>query len=133
MDNQSIEVQLSVEQDMGTLIAHLVFRNRSEKEIYLDKQTIYYNGIVRNNYFEIMNGDEDEVDYTGMMINCSLLPEDFIELAAGDEIRSSVPLSDFYEMVQGNKYVIQYYAFNPSFKKEPQIMEMQSNKVEIFY
>ena len=133
MENNLIEVQLSVEEKMDKIIAHLFFKNKSEKEVYLDKQTIYYNGIVRNNYFEIINKDDVEVDYTGRMINCTLLPEDFIELAAGEEISSSVQLSDFYKMDKGDKYIIQYYAFNPSFLKDHQLMKMESNKVEISY
>jgi hypothetical protein len=67
------------------------------------------------------------------MINCTLLPEDFVELAGGDEIKSTVLLSDFYKMDQGHKYVIQYYAFNPSLEEEKQTMNMESNKVRIAY
>jgi hypothetical protein len=88
--NNLIEVQLSVEQNMNKVLAHLVFRNKSAEKIFLDKQTIYYNGEVRNNYFEILNSDKEEVDYLGRMINCSLLPEDFIELTGGNEIESTV-------------------------------------------
>lgn len=131
--NNSIEVQLSVEQNMNKILAHLVFRNKSAEKIFLDKQTIYYNGEVRNNYFEILNSDKEEVDYLGRMINCTLLPEDFIELAEGNEIESTVLLSDFYKMDQGHKYVIQYYAYNPSFEEEKQTMKMESNTVEISY
>jgi hypothetical protein len=80
-----------------------------------------------------MNSNKEEVDYLGRMINCTLLPEDFVELAGGDEIKSTVLLSDFYKMDQGHKYVIQYYAFNPSLEEEKQTMNMESNKVRIAY
>jgi hypothetical protein len=133
MDSNSIQVKLSVEQNDNAIIAHLVFRNNSVRKILLDKQTIYYDGEVRNNYFEIRNDANKEVSYRGRMINCTLLPEDFIELAEGDEIKSSIPLNEFYKMAQGNKYVIQYYAFNPSPEKGAELIEMQSNSVKISY
>jgi hypothetical protein len=37
-----------------------------------------------------MDSNKEEVDYLGRMINCTLLPEDFVELAGGDKIKSTV-------------------------------------------
>ena len=133
MNSNLIDVQLSVEIREEIVLAHLFFRNKSEKKIYLDKQTIYYNGEVQNNYFEITNTDDEEMDYLGIMANCTLRPEDFIELEPGKELNSTIQLNNFYKIAKGDKYSIQYYAYNPSFLKEQQLMEMESNKVEIAY
>lgn len=133
MENDLIEVQLSVDTKKEIIEAYLIFQNKSGKKIYLDKQTIYYNGVVRNNYFEITSKDNDEVDYLGIMANCIRKPEEFVELGLGEKIYSSIQLSDFYKLIKGDKYNIQYSAFNPSFSEDQKLMLMESNKVEIVY
>lgn len=132
MESDLIEVQLSVEIKNETVIAHLFFQNKSERIIYLNKQLIYDDGIVRNNYFEIINGN-NEADYLGIMANCIKEPEEFVELGPGEKIDSSIPLNEYYGLIKGYKYSIQYSAFNPSFSEDQQLMHMESNKVEISY
>jgi hypothetical protein len=133
MESNLIDVHLSVEIKEEALVAHLNFQNKSTKKVYLDKQTIYYKGEVRNNYFEIYSNDEEEIDYLGMMANCELLPENFVELEPGKDLKTTIQLNEFYKLDKGDKYSIQYYACNPSFIKEQQLMQMESNKVEITY
>ena len=133
MESNLIDVQLSVEIKEEALVAHLSFQNKSPKKVFLDKQTIYYKGEVRNNYLEIYNREDEEIDYLGIMANCTLLPEDFIELGPGKELKTTIQLNNFYKLDKGDKYSIQYYACNPSFLKEQQLMQMESNKVEITY
>lgn len=133
MEESLIEVKLSVEANEA-LIAHLIFRNKSERSIYMNKQVTYYDGRVRNNYFEIENSKGISIDYLGLMSNCTRMPDEFMLLGPGNEMRSTISLKEFYEIKKGENYKIQYYAFNPSFKQQQQqLMEMQSNKVEIFY
>lgn len=133
MDAHVVEVKLSVEEN-ETMTAHLVFRNKSDNSIYLNKQVVYYDGQVRNNYFEIENSNGDEIDYLGMMANCTRTPDEYILLQPGEEISSAISLKEFYELNKGNNYKVQYDAINPGFKDQHQpSMEMQSNKVEISY
>ena len=133
MEKDLIGVELSVEKNEA-LSAHLVFRNKSEKNVFLNIQVTYYDGRVRNNYFEIENSKGDSIDYLGIMSNCTRLPDEYIPVGPGEEIRSTVSLKEFYEITKGENYIIRYYAFNPSFKQQQQgLMEMQSNEVEISY
>ena len=130
-----IEVKLSVEKNEA-VIAHLVFRNKSEKSIYLNKQVMYYDGQVRNDYFVIEDSDGDEIDYLGMMANCTRTPDEYILLQPGEEISSAISLKEFYELKKGNDYKVQFDAINPGFKEEERqqkSMEMTSNKVKISY
>jgi hypothetical protein len=133
MDDNLIDVHLWVEIKEENLIAHLYFLNNSSKKVYLDKQTIYYNGEVRNNYFEIYNKEEEEIDYLGVMANSTLNPEDFVELAPGEKLNSTIQLNDFYKIYKGDRYSIMYYAYNPSFLNHQQLMHMESNKVEVAF
>jgi hypothetical protein len=133
MEENLIDVHLSVEIKEEAMVAHLYFKNNSNKKVHLHKQTIYYNGEVRNNYFEIYNKDEEEMDYLGVMKNCTLRPEDFVELAPGEKLNSTIQLNDYYKIYKGDIYNVRYYAFNPSFLNQQQLMHMESNKVEITY
>jgi hypothetical protein len=134
MENKFIEVKLSVEQNAKTVIAHLTFRNKSENSIYLNKQVSYYDGRVRNDYFEIKDSRGECVDYLGVMSNCTRMPDEYIQLGSGETINSTIPLDEFYELKEGKKYKVQYCAFNPSAKDEYWgLMEMESNKVVISY
>jgi hypothetical protein len=133
MKHDLIEVQLSVEIKNETVIAHLFFQNKSERKIYLNKQLIYDDGIVRNNYFEITSNTNNEADYLGIMANCIRKPEEFVELKPDEKIHTSIQLNEYYELIKGCKYNVQYSAFNPSFSEDQELLEMQSNKVEMSY
>jgi len=130
----NVEVKLSVEIINKVVNAHLSFQNKSESSVLLNKRVMYYGGEVLNNYFEIEDSNGDEIDYLGVMSNCTRLPDEYIQLSPGETISSTVPLEKFYELKEGEKYKIQYSAFNPSYKDENWgLMEMESNKVKISY
>jgi hypothetical protein len=133
METKLVDVGLTVEAKGDLLMAHLLFKNVSLKKIHLEKQTIYFNNEVRNTYFEIADSDGIEVDYTGMMAKRLILPEDFVEVNPGGIIKATIPLNEFYEVTKGNKYSIRYYAFNPGYMKEQELMEMVSNEVKVVY
>ena len=133
MKEKLIDVELLLEQINEGLIAHLSFKNITSKSMYLEKQTIYFNNEVRNTYFEIFDKKGREVDYTGIMAKRLILPEDFIEVNPMGQVKASVSLHEYYKIRKGNKYTIQYYAFNPGYMDLQQLIEMQSNKVEILY
>lgn len=133
METDVIEVQLSIDNNEAA-IAHLIFRNKTEKIIYLNKQVMFYNGEVRNNYVEIINSKGARVSYLGMMANCTRMPDEYLLLQPDEEISSAISLKQWYRLIKGESYSIQYYAFNPAFKQEQQqSMEMQSNSVKISY
>jgi hypothetical protein len=133
METNIIKVKLSIEKKEA-VIAHLVFRNISGKSIYLNKQVTYYDGRVRNDYFEIKDSRGICVDYLGVMANCTRTPDEYILLGPDETINSKIPLDEFYELKEGRKYKIQYCAYNPSVKDEYWgLMEMGSNKVVISY
>lgn len=133
METDIIEVKLAVEQNEA-VIAHLTFRNKSEKSVYLNKQVSYYDGRVRNDYFEINNSKWEKISYLGVMANCTRLPDEYILLQPGEEISSAISLKEWYELTKGDTYNIRYYAFNPGFKEElQQLMEMKSNELKISY
>jgi hypothetical protein len=133
MEKGLIEVKLSVEKNEA-VIAHLVFLNKSDKGIYLNKQVSFYDGIVINDYFEIKDSNGISIDYLGIMSNCTKMPDEYLLLKPGEEFSSAISLNEFYGLTKGENYKIQYYAYNPSFKQEQQqTMKMQSNKVKISY
>lgn len=133
METDVIEVKLSIENNEAAM-AHLIFRNKTEKRIYLNKQVMFYNGEVRNNYVEIINSKGIRVSYLGMMANCTRMPDEYLLLQPDEEIGSAISLKQWYRLIEGESYSIQYYAFNPAFKQEQQqSMEMQSNNVQISY
>lgn len=133
MEKDLIEVKLSIEKNEA-IIAHLVFLNKTDKGIYLNKQVSFYDGIVINDYFEIKDSNGVSIDYLGIMSNCTKMPDEYLLLKPGEEISSAISLKEFYKLTKGENYKVQYYAYNPSFKQEQQqTMKMQSNQVEISY
>lgn len=134
METDVIEVKLSVEVSNKLVIAHLIFRNKSERNVYANKQLMYYDGMVLNDYFEIRNSKGVKVRYLGVMSNCTRMPDEYIPLGPGETVNSSILLNEAYEIKEGESYKVQYDAFNPSFQQEQQqLIEMQSNKVKISY
>lgn len=130
----NVEVKLSVEIINKGVNAHLSFQNKSGSSILLNKQVMYYGGEVFNNYFKIEDTKGVRIDYLGVMANCIRTPDEYIQVAPGETINSTIPLEKFYELKEGEMYKIQYSAFNPSYKGESWgLMEMQSNRVKISY
>ncbi|OQP67617.1 hypothetical protein [Niastella populi] len=133
METDVIEVKLSIEENEAVM-AHLIFKNRSERSIYLNKQVMYYNGEVRNNYFEIAKSNGHRVSFLGFMANCTRMPDEYVLLQPNEEISSAISLKEWYRLTKGENYIVRYYAFNPAMKQmQSVLMEMQSNKVEISY
>jgi hypothetical protein len=132
----NVDVKLAIEVKNKSVLAYLNFQNKSEKNILLNKQVTYYDGRVRNDYFEIKDSRGVCVDYLGVMSNCTRMPDEYIQLGPGETINSTIPLDEFYELKlkEGKKYKVQYCAYNPSAKDEYWgLMEMESNKVVISY
>jgi hypothetical protein len=128
-----VDVLLQVTKGDNKIEAHLSFKNFSSRNVFLEKQTIYLGGRVRNNYFEITDEKGSEVIYLGMMASRVITSKDFVELSSGEEIKSKIVLSEYYKLEHGNKYLIRYFAYNPSYLSDQPLIEMASNIVEITY
>jgi hypothetical protein len=134
MEKDIIEVKLSVEVLEKSVVAHLIFRNKSERNIYANKQLMYYDGWILNDYFEIKNSKDIKIRYLGVMSNCTRMPDEYIQLGPGETINTKIVLNEAYELKEGESYKVQYDAFNPSFEQEQQqLIEMQSNIVQVSY
>jgi hypothetical protein len=133
MEKDIIEVKLSVEVLEKSVVAHLIFRNKSERNIYANKQLMYYDGWILND-FEIKHSKDIKIRYLGVMSNCTRMPDEYIQLGPGETINTKIVLNEAYELKEGESYKVQYDAFNPSFEQEQQqLIEMQSNIVQVSY
>lgn len=133
MTEKFVDIELSASVNNNTLIAELVFSNKTGKKLFLDKLTICHNNKVKNNLFKVLDKNNNRVDYTGMMLKRFITPDDFLAIEPGEEIKSSIALDEVYKVIKGNKYTIQYYAYNPSYEDVSGLEKLESNKVEISY
>ena len=133
MNKNLVNVQLSVAIEEGRMIGYLQFTNSTSQKIYLDEQTICFYKKTYGNIFLIKDEGGGLVGYAGAKVKRDINPDYFQSLNPGEQIKTSVELSEVYEVKEGHKYTIQYCANNPPYKNEQKSMEMQSNKVEIIY
>lgn len=137
MQNKTLDIHLSVEQSGDDIIAHVLFRNNGGDMIYLDAWTICTRDVFTRNIFSIcdMNNDnkDNRVLYNGMLVSRVVVPEDFVILHPLEEIKTRITVNKGYELVKGKKYAIRYCAHNPTYLGKQELMELWSNKVEIFY
>lgn len=128
-----INMELSVCVIHGELIVHLSLVNNSPDKMYLDEQTICYNGRVRGDFFKIKNEKGKEVDYTGIKVSRDIIPENFFVLNSGEKIESDIKLSEVYELKKGKKYTIQFSTYHPSYLEPQELTKLESNIVEVNY
>jgi hypothetical protein len=128
-----IDIKLSIERKGDEIISHLIFSNNSSNNIDLDTWAIFADKEIRNNYFEIMDEDNNKVKYTGMLIKRMFRPEDYIPIKPGEKISTSISINDVYKLVKGKKYTIRYFMYHPSSLEGDGLMVLESNKVKILY
>lgn len=128
-----VDIELSATVNDNSLIAKLVFSNNTDKKLFLDKLTICFNNKVTNNLFKVLDINNNRVNYTGIMLKRFITPEDFIPIEPGEIIKSNIALDEVYTIRKGNKYTIQYYAYNPSYEEISELVKLVSNTVEIIY
>ena len=133
MQNETLDIILSVEQSGDDIIAHLLFHNNGEGNIYLDSWVISIGNIFVNDIFSICDENNKRVSYSGMMACRDVVPEDFVVLNPQEEIKTNITVNKGYRLEKGKKYTIQYCANNVSYLDKQELMELWSNKVEIFY
>jgi hypothetical protein len=126
-------IHLSIEVKQNDFIASLVFTNNSSRDLYLDMQTICFDGELERNLFTIVDEENKRIEYDGMMIKRDVEPDDFTILEAGETKEVNVKLNEAYKLTNGQKYQIQYVAFNPPYLDEQSLMKFQSNVVSVDY
>src|SRR5687768_8398761 len=116
MSEKFVDIDLSASVYENSLIARLKFSNNTGKKLFLDKLTICFNNDIRNNLFKVLDENNNRVDYKGEMVKRSITPEDFVAIDSGENIETKIVIDEVYKVSKGNKYTIQYYAYNPSYK-----------------
>jgi hypothetical protein len=133
MQNKTLDISLSVEQSGDDIIAHLLFHNNGEDNIYLDTWVISVGNIFVNDIFSISDENNERVSYSGMLARRDVVPEDFVILNSHEEIKTNITVNKGYRLAKGKKYMIQYCAHNHPYLEKQELMELWSNKEEIFY
>jgi hypothetical protein len=137
MQNKTLDIRLSVEQIADDIIAHVLFRNNGTDSIYLDTWTICTRDVLTREAFSICDLNNDNKDnrvlYFGMMISRDVKLENFVVLNPQQEIKTRITVNKAYKLEKGKNYSIRYCAYNPSCPGKQGLMELWSNKVEIFY
>lgn len=132
MNNILPEINLSLEKRSDELIAHLIFFNNSDNDLFLDRPTICLGIELQRNLFCVLE-QKKRLEYVGRMVKRDVEAKDFIVLKSGQKRETSVFLNEGYQLKKGRKYSVQYVAFNPPYLKIQDLMKMESNKVDIFY
>jgi hypothetical protein len=128
-----LDINLSVSIKESKIVAHLSFTNNTNKKIFLDKLTICYDDEIQNNLFKVIDSNNNRVGYKGVMVKRDVSSEDFIAVDPGEIIENNISLDEVYKVNKGNMYTIQYYAYNPSYMEESELMKLESNIVEVAY
>jgi len=129
-----MDVHLSVEIKDDLLVAHLLFLNKSTQKIYLDGMTLCSENKVEREVFTLIDEDGKRAAYTGRMLKRNVTPEEYISLDIGEQLTTTAILNEAYRLRRGNKYIIQYSAYNPqTLHDDDPLIKMESNHVEIAY
>lgn len=60
-------------------------------------------------------------------------PEDYIVFNTGDKIETIIDIHSVYELIKGNKYIINYFNYHPASLDVGGLLQLESNKVEFRY
>ncbi|MFD1140938.1 hypothetical protein ACFQ4C_07455 [Larkinella insperata] len=112
---QPVLIQITMHQQNDHLWAKMTFSNHSGKPVYLNKLDIGLSPRLMNKFF-IVTQKGQEVPYTGVMVKRRPpTKDDFVVLAPGKRIRTSIRLDDSYALKAGtNRYSIQYRHYHGS-------------------
>jgi hypothetical protein len=126
MKDKFIEVRLAIDVKGDSLIANMMFSNNSNSDIYLDGQTICIDNKTRRNVFEILDEQNDEVDYSGAYVYREVVPQDYVKLEVGQKLESKIVLNEVYKLTNGHKYIIQYSVLHPTYMDESGFTQFES-------
>lgn len=133
VETRPVNIDLSIEVNGDDVIANVLFSNTSSEKVYLDAWTICTDDKFRRNIFSIIDENDRHVPYSGMMINRSIDPEDFIALNPGESTKTKITVNRAYKLIKGHKYSIKFCVYNPTLPNMQSRIELLSNKVEITY
>lgn len=128
-------VKLEVEIVENKLKATLLFKNDMPQRIYLDGMTLCWKNKVQRDVFKIKDIENTDVDYIGAMLQRVLVPESFLPIDSGEQFEANAILNEVYDIKKGQRYFVQYYAYNPSSfdPDDDTLIRMESNIVEVAY
>ena len=103
VNDGELETVLSVKPAGRDFKVTVQFRNKSDRELHLDKYDVPRGGLT-NNYFDVRLGGE-EVPYYGPMVSRGAPPgpDGFVDLAPGKTLVAKFNLKEFYRLEQNAK------------------------------
>jgi hypothetical protein len=131
--NKILNIELSIDVINDEAIATIFFHNNSSDIIYLDVWTIGTHQLLTRSVFNIIDEDGNIIPYCGMMGSRAVTQEDFIALNPSENIQTKISINKDYKLIKGQKYVIQFCAYNPACPGKQPNIELWSNKVTIEY
>ena len=133
MEIMPIDISLSVENKDGSLIANLLFFNKTPRTYYLDRFSISYDGKFYRNMFHIVDELGRVMPYTGMMVKRLVKGEHFLPLETGAMMKTTVIINNGYLLKKGLRYTVRYMVNNPGYLRGQEMMKLQSNEVKVEY
>lgn len=133
MVQKFVDIHLSVDLNKDLLLAHVLFLNNTDEEIYLDAKTICSDNITRRSVFEITDEHQNKAKYQGVLVKRVVVAEDYIPLKVGEKIEAVIVLNEVYKLEKGHKYNIQYAVFHPTYMNDAGFTKLESNMVEVNY
>ncbi|WP_143774010.1 hypothetical protein [Niastella vici] len=129
------KVQMSIVIKDEVMEACLLFENNMPDTIYLDGMTLCWKNKIERDMFVIIDKSGNEVDYIESIKNREIKPEDFVQLNKGDQFKAIVNINEAYDLRKGEKYTVQYSAYNPSSydPDDHMLIKMESDVVDVIY
>jgi hypothetical protein len=106
-----VSVYLKVSLRSSQVMARLAFKNRSGRDIFIEKYNACAGGQIENNVFEIRTNGH-VLDYKGMLAKRRRpIPEDYLVVPSGQTFGVEVDLTRAYAFPKGlGRYVARYSA-----------------------
>jgi hypothetical protein len=122
----AVGARLKVETRGSEAVARLIFFNKTDGLVVLDKFRAVLDGKLRSKVFTIST-ERSLVRYTGILVKREPRPEDLVQLRSGQTIETRVPLNSSYAFLAGTHvYTIRYEAFHPD-PAAQDLREIRSN------
>ncbi len=129
-DAAQVETKLTIEIDKESVIATLLFTNKSDKTVCIDRINGCLDGSIKNNVFTI-SCDGVRIPYVGRYYKRRAPgAKDVVELLPAQSIRTTVILNKAYGFLQGTHACkVSYDAFHQfQLPGVPRLLELKSNE-----
>lgn len=129
MSESAVDVNLAVSVAGSRVMATLVFRNTSDKVVFLDPLMACLDGRVRHKVFRIQSGRQTVPYLPPLAKRRAPDPKDFVRLLAGASLKAEARLDEAYGFFVGTH---EYRAVYDAFHDQPEsddLYEFVSNEV----